>query len=116
MTIRRRLLPNFKHIRQVVLEKKIFEYSSMYFYGLKLGPLAWGHLEPWDLARGHLGPWDLHLNKLGIGVLGNATYKFQTSGPGGSEEEDFLIYFYVFLRFEPRTPWHLTILDPGTLV
>ena len=30
--------------------------------------------------------------------------KFQTSGPSGSEEEDLLIYFYAFLRFEPRTP------------
>ena len=28
--------------------------------------------------------------------------KFQTSGPSGSEEEDFLIYFYAFLWFEPR--------------
>ena len=30
--------------------------------------------------------------------------KFQTSGPGGSEEEYFSIYFYAFLWFEPRTP------------
>ena len=39
----------------------------IYFYAfllLNLGPLA----------RGHLGPWDLHLNKLGRGALGNATY------------------------------------------
>ena len=36
----------------------------IYFYGSNLGPLA----------RGHLGPWDLHLNKLGRGALGNATY------------------------------------------
>ena len=42
--------------------------------------------------------------------------KFQTSGPSGSEEEDFLIYFYAFLWFEPRTPWRGAILDPGTLV
>ena len=41
---------------------------------------------------------------------------FQTSGPSGSEEENFLIYFYAFLRFEPRTPWRGAILDPGTLV
>ena len=54
----------FKHLRQVVLKKKNFEYFSMYFYGLKLGPLAWGHLELWDV----------HLNKIGIGLLGNATY------------------------------------------
>ena len=42
--------------------------------------------------------------------------KFQTSGPSGSEEEDFLIFFYAFLWFEPRTPWRGAILDPGTLV
>ena len=42
--------------------------------------------------------------------------KFQTSGPSGSEEEDFWIYFYAFLWFEPRTPWRGAILDPGTLV
>ena len=30
--------------------------------------------------------------------------KFQTSGPGGSEEEDFSIYFCAFPCFEPRTP------------
>ena len=74
----------------------------MHFYGSNLGPLARGHLGPWDLglnklgkgapgnatyhmhfygsnlgplARGHLGPWDLHLNKLGRGALGNATYQ-----------------------------------------
>ena len=30
--------------------------------------------------------------------------KFQTSGPGGSEEEDFSIYFCAFPWFEPWTP------------
>ena len=30
--------------------------------------------------------------------------QFQASEPSGSEEEDFLKKFYVFLRFEPRTP------------
>ena len=40
--------------------------------------------------------------------------KFQASKPSGSEEEDFLIFFYVFLRFEPRIPWQGAILDPGT--
>ena len=37
----------------------------IHFYGSNLGPLA----------RGHLGPWDLHLNKLGRGALGNASYQ-----------------------------------------
>ena len=42
--------------------------------------------------------------------------KFQTSGPSGSEVEDFLIYFYAFLWIEPRTPRRRAILDPGNLV
>ena len=68
----------------------------MYFYGLNIGPAA----------RGHLGPRDLHLNKLGKGALDNATYQISNiwAEEGGSEEEDFLIYFYAFLWFEPRTP------------
>ena len=39
--------------------------------------------------------------------------KFQASKPSGSEE-DFLIFFYVFLGFESRIPWQGAILDPGT--
>ena len=30
--------------------------------------------------------------------------EFQASKPSGSEEEDFLIFFYVFLWLEPTTP------------
>ena len=30
--------------------------------------------------------------------------KFQASEPSGSEE-DFLIFLFVFLRFETKTPW-----------
>ena len=30
--------------------------------------------------------------------------KFQASKPSGSEEVDFLIFFHVFLWFEPKTP------------
>ena len=41
---------------------------------------------------------------------------FQTSEPSGFEEKDFLIYFYAFLRFEPRTPWPGAIFNSGTLV
>ena len=48
-TTRQRYIPNFKHLSQVVLKKKIFEYFSMHFYGLNLGPLLRGHLGPWDL-------------------------------------------------------------------
>ena len=38
--------------------------------------------------------------------------KFQTPEPSGSEEEDFRIYFYAFLWFEPRTPWRRAMFDP----
>ena len=76
-------------------EEDISEYFSMYFYGLSLGPF-------------HVGPsWTLnhHLYKIGKRPLGNAIYtKFQASKPSGSEEEDFLIFVYVFLWFEPRAP------------
>ena len=40
--------------------------------------------------------------------------KFQASKPSGFEGEDFLIFFYVFLRLEPRIPWQGALLDPGT--
>ena len=30
--------------------------------------------------------------------------QFQASEPSGSEEEDFLKIFYVFLRLEPKSP------------
>ena len=63
------------------------------------------------MVRDHLGPWNLHLNKLGTGLLDNAA-----SEPSGAKEEDFLIFFYVFLSFEPRTPWRGTILDPWTFI
>ena len=62
-TTRQCYLLNFKHLSQVVLKEKFFEYFSMYFYGSNLQPLA----------RSHLGPWDLRLNKIGKGPLGNAT-------------------------------------------
>ena len=62
-------IPNFKHLSQVVLKQKIYQYFSMYFYGSNLGPLA----------RGHLGLWDLHLNKLVKGELGNATYQISNN-------------------------------------
>ena len=50
--------------------------------------------------------------------------EFQASKPNGFEEEDFLIFFYVFLWFKPRTPgadhllsWdlHLNKLGKGPL-
>ena len=40
--------------------------------------------------------------------------KFQASKPSGSEKENFLIFFYVFIWFEPRTSWQGAILDLGT--
>ena len=51
-------------LSQVVL-KKIFEYFSMYFYGLNLGPPCLG--PSWTCS--------LHLMKLGKGPQGNATYQ-----------------------------------------
>ena len=38
---------------------------------------------------------------------------FQASKSSGSEEEDFLIYFYAFLWFEPRTPGQRPSLTLG---
>ena len=52
------------------------EDFSMYFYGSNLGPLATGHLGPWDI---------------------------QTTGPSGSEVEDFSIYFYDLNLGPPAT-------------
>ena len=40
--------------------------------------------------------------------------KFQASKPSGFEKINFLIFFYVFIRFEPSTSWQGAILDPGT--
>ena len=42
--------------------------------------------------------------------------EFQASKPSSSEEEDFVIFFYIFLGFELRTQWRGTILDPGIFV
>ena len=41
-TTRQCYIPNFKHLSQVVLKKKILEYFSMYFYGLNLSPTSKG--------------------------------------------------------------------------
>ena len=42
--------------------------------------------------------------------------KFQASKPSGSEEEDFLIFFYVFLWFEPKPPQRGAMMDPRTSI
>ena len=42
--------------------------------------------------------------------------KFQAPEPSDSEEEDFLIFFYVFQWFKPKTLWPGAILDPGTFI
>ena len=43
---------------------------------------------------------------------------FQASKSSGSEEEDFLIFFYVFLwlPMETYNPWPEAILDAGTYI
>ena len=42
--------------------------------------------------------------------------KFQASKPSGSEEEDSIILFHVFLWFEPKPPQHGAMLDPRTSI
>ena len=37
--------------------------------------------------------------------------KFQESEPSGSEDGEFLVFFYVFLLFKPRIPRYGAILD-----
>ena len=43
-TTRQWYIPNFKHPSQVVLKIKIFEYTSMHFYGSNLGLPGPGHI------------------------------------------------------------------------
>ena len=56
----------------------------MYFYGSNLGPLA----------RGHLGPWDLGLNKLGKGPPSNATYQISSTRAKQFWRRRFLSIFH----------------------
>ena len=87
-------------------EEEDFEKVFIYFYGLNLGPPGAGPSctqgpsieQNWYKTTRQM----LHI-------------KFQASKPSGSEE-DFLIFFYIFLWFEPRTPWRGAILDPGTFI
>ena len=78
----------------------------MYFFGLNLGPLA----------RGHLGSWDLHLNKLGRGPLGNATYQISNIWAMWFLQRRFLNIFLCFSMVRTKDPLRGAILDPGTLV
>ena len=55
----------FQASKPIGSEEEDFYFFYMYFYGSNLEPPA----------TDHLGPWDLHLNKVGIGALGNATYQ-----------------------------------------
>ena len=73
----------------------------MYFYGSNLG----------YLARRHLGPCDFHLNKIGRGAPGNATYQISTSGPSGSEER-FLNIFLCISMVRPKDPLARSHLGP----
>ena len=77
----------------------------MHFYGLNLGPLA----------RGHLGPWDLHLNKLGKGALANATYQISNIWAKWFWRR-FLIYISMHFcgsNLGPRARGHLGPWDLG---
>ena len=85
---------NFKHLGQVVLKKKIFEYISVHFYGLNLEPLA----------RGHLGPWDLGLNKLGKDHKAMLHIKFKHMSQAVLEKK---IFKYIsFLNTRPPSQGH----------
>ena len=78
---------NFKHLSQKVLKKKIFEYFSMYFYGLNLEP---PQVEPsWILGPSFELIW-LRTTRAMLHT------KFQASKRSNSEEEDFCIFFYDF--------------------
>ena len=48
MCTRQCYIPNFKHLSQVVLKKKIYKYFYMYFYGSNLGPP--GQSPSWTLG------------------------------------------------------------------
>ena len=65
--------------------------------------------------QGRLENLGLDLNKVGKRPLGHFIPNL-ASQPICSEEEDFQLSFYVFLWFEPRTPWSRAILDPGTFI
>ena len=83
------------------MKQKIFEHYPMYFYVSNLRPPGPG--SSWTL-----GP---SFEQTSWKTLGNATYQISMSEPSGSEEDDFLIYLYSFLWFEPRA-----FLDPGTFI
>ena len=59
----------FQAIKQSGSEAEDFSIFVYVFYGSNLGPLA----------TGHLGPWDLHLNKFLRGELDNATYQISNN-------------------------------------
>ena len=46
---------NFKHLSQEVLKEKLFEYFSMYFYDLNLGPPVAG--PSWTLGPSFEQTW-----------------------------------------------------------
>ena len=48
-------IPNFKHLSQTGMKKKIFLNFFMYFYGLKLGPPAAG--PSWNLGPSFEQTW-----------------------------------------------------------
>ena len=96
-------IPNFKHMSKVILKKKIFEYFSMYFCGLKLGPL-------W---RGHLGPCGLDLNKRGKRPLCNATYQISSIWAKWFWRRFFNIFMHFYgSNLRPPGEWQSLTLRP----
>ncbi|MEW8546528.1 MAG: hypothetical protein AB2693_23685 [Candidatus Thiodiazotropha sp.] len=87
-------MPNSKHVSNVVLNKESFEYFSMFFF----------LVQPHDpLGLGKFGPSDHRLNDLVKDQQATLSSKFQASGRSGSEEEDFLMFFNVFLWSKPKS-------------
>ena len=69
----------------------------------------------------HVGSQDLYLNKLGKGLLGNATYWISGIWAKWLCRRRFfnifnIFFLYIFLWFEPRTSRCRTILDPQTFI
>ena len=81
---RQHYIPNFKHLSQVVLQKKIFKYFYVFLWYEPRTPLAQAILDHGTF---------IYTNLVKDSQVMLHT-KFQVSEPSGSEEENFLIYFY----------------------
>ena len=80
----------------MILNKKIFEYISMHFYGSNLGPpgprLSW--------------TWGLHTEKLGKGPPDNATYQISSTWVKQFWRRRFLSIFHFWAQDTPPPQGH----------